>query len=121
MSTNIYGERKVEKIYDIPRNDSRITVSYIVVNNESLGGGGFGEVYLVQKEVFGEQQENQPYFAMKRVKKEGIINNKDTLRRILTEIKIHRSLNNPYICKFEHSFEDKNYIYILMEYCEKKS
>ena len=117
---NISGEKK-EKIYDVAKNDSRMTVSYIVVNNDSLGGGGFGEVFLVQKENTGEQSENQTYYAMKRIKKDGIINDKDKLHRVLTEIKIHRSLNNPYICKYEHSFEDKNSIYILMEYCEKKS
>ena len=118
--SNFYGDRK-ERIYDYAKNDSRMTVSYIVVNNDSLGGGGFGEVFLVQKENLGEQPENQPLYAMKRIKKDGIINDKDRLHRVLTEIKIHRSLNNPYICKYEHSFEDKNSIYILMEYCEKKS
>ena len=117
---NIPGERK-ERIYDVAKNDSRMTVSYIVVSNDSLGGGGFGEVFLVQKENTGEQPENQPLYAMKRIKKDGIINDKDKLHRVLTEIKIHRSLNNQYICKYEHSFEDKNSIYILMEYCEKKS
>ena len=116
-----FNSDKKERIYDVAKNDSRITISYIVVNNDSLGGGGFGEVFLVQKENSGEQPENQPLYAMKRIKKDGIINDKDKLHRVLTEIKIHRSLNNPYICKYEHSFEDKNSIYILMEYCEKKS
>ena len=118
--SNFYGDRK-ERIYDYAKNDSRMTVSYVVVNNDSLGGGGFGEVFLVQKESLGDQPENQTLYAMKRIKKDGIINDKDKLHRVLTEIKIHRSLNNPYICKYEHSFEDKNSIYILMEYCEKKS
>ena len=121
MSSNFIQERKVERIYDYPKNDSRMPISYIVVNNDSLGGGGFGEVFLVKKENIGEQPEDQTLFAMKRIKKDGIINDKDKLHRVLTEIKIHRSLNNQYICKYEHSFEDKNSIYILMEYCEKKS
>ena len=111
-----------ERIKDVSKNDSRITVTYIVQSNESLGGGGFGEVFLVKKEIVGETDENkQPLYAMKRIKKDGVVNDKDKLHRVLTEIKIHRSLNSPYICKYEHSFEDKNSIYILMEYCEKKS
>ena len=114
MSSNFIQERKVERIYDYPKNDSRMPISYIVVNNDSLGGGGFGEVFLVKKENIGEQPEDQTLFAMKRIKKDGIINDKDKLHRVLTEIKIHRSLNNQYICKYEHSFEDKNSIYILM-------
>ena len=121
--TNLINENDgKERIKDVSKNDSRMTVSYIVKNSESLGGGGFGEVFLVQKESTGDQpSENQPLFAMKRIKKDGVINDKDKLHRVLTEIKIHRALNNPYICKYEHSFEDKNSIYILMEYCEKKS
>ena len=117
---NNSGEGR-EKIYDVAKNDSRMTITYKVVNNDSLGGGGFGEVFLVQRETSEEQKEGQQKFAMKRIRKDSIVNDKDKLHRVLTEIKIHRSLNSPYICKYEHSFEDKNSIYILMEYCEKKS
>ena len=114
-------EAKVEKIYDYPLNDSRIPVAYIIVNNESLGGGGFGEVFKVQREpAQGEPPDNQ-FYALKKIKKEGIINEKDKHYRVLSEIKIHRTLKNKYICKYEHSFEDDQAIYILLEYCERKS
>ena len=56
--SNLYTEKK-ERIYDCPKNDSRMTVSYIVVSNDSLGGGGFGDVFLVQKE-------NDKYFWRKK-------------------------------------------------------
>ena len=110
-------------IYDCSNNDSRIPVSYIIVNNESLGGGGFGEVYKVQRVINGEKEkekENQ-IFALKKIKKEGIVNDKDKHYRVLSEIKIHRTLKNKYICKYEHSFEDNQAIYIIMEFCERKS
>ena len=110
-------------IYDCSNNDSRIPVSYVIVNNESLGGGGFGEVYKVQREINGEKEkekENQ-FFALKKIKKEGIVNDKDKHYRVLSEIKIHRTLKNKYICKYEHSFEDNQAIYIIMEFCERKS
>ena len=113
-------EGKLDRIYDYSTNDSRIPISYIIVNNESLGGGGFGEVFKVQRETQGEPPENQ-FFALKRIKKEGIINDKDKHYRVLSEIKIHRTLNNKYICKYEHSFEDEKAIYIIMEFCERKS
>ncbi len=120
MEHNFRDERN--KIYDVAKNDSRMTVTYKVINNESLGIGGFGEVFLVQREKENsDPQEPQELFAMKRIRKDTLINDKDRLNRVLTEIKIHRSLNSPYICNFEHSFEDKNSIYILMQYCEKKS
>ena len=114
-------EVKIEKIYDYPKNDSRIPVAYVIVNNESLGGGGFGEVFKVRREEEGEPPNNNQFFALKKIKKEGIINDKDKHYRVLSEIKIHRMLKNKYICKYEHSFEDEQNIYILLEYCERKS
>ena len=113
-------EPKVDKIYDYPINDSRIPIAYNIVNSESIGGGGFGEVFKVQREIPGEPPEEQ-FFALKRIKKEGIMNEKDKHYRILSEIKIQRTLKNKYICKYEHSFEDDQAIYIVMEYCERKS
>ena len=112
--------KEPEKIYDYSSNDSRVPVTYVIVNNEILGGGGFGEVFKVKREINGESPDNQ-FFAMKRIKKEGLINEKDKHYRILSEIKIQRTLKNKYICKYEHSFEDQQNIYIIMEFCERKS
>ena len=109
-----------DEIVDSPKNDSRIPVRYVIIESKSLGDGAFGEVYLVEKKSENAEDKGNP-LAMKRIKKDDVINDKDKLHRILTEIKIHRSLNNQYICKFEHSFEDKYYIYILMEYCKNGS
>ena len=109
-----------DEIVDSPKNDSRIPVKYVIIESKSLGDGAFGEVYLVEKKTENTEDKGNP-LALKRIKKDDIINDKDKLHRILTEIKIHRSLNSPYICKFEHSFEDKYYIYILMEYCKNGS
>ena len=52
-------EGKSDKIYDYPLNDSRIPICYHIVDNESLGGGGFGEVFKVQRETAGEDKENK--------------------------------------------------------------
>ena len=37
--------------------------------------------------------------------------------QLLLEIKIHRNLNHQNIVKFDSVFEDKNYVYIIMELC----
>ena len=40
---------------------------------------------------------------------------------MITEIKIHKSLNNQNIVKFEHVFEDHENVYILLEICTNQT
>jgi len=47
---------------------------------------------------------------------------KDRARqKILTEIRIHRSVDNAHVVKFKRCFEDKDNVYILMELCSDKT
>lgn len=36
------------------------------------------------------------------------------------EISIHRSIRHKHIVEFHHYFEDKDYIYIVLELCSKR-
>lgn len=42
-------------------------------------------------------------------------------QKLLSEIKIHRSLNHPNIVQFEHVFEDTENVYILLEMCTNQT
>lgn len=42
-------------------------------------------------------------------------------QKMLQEIDIHRSINHEHIVRFYSYFEDKNFIYIILELCTKKS
>ena len=39
----------------------------------------------------------------------------------MSEIKIHRSINNVNVCHFKHFFEDSENVYILLELCQNQS
>ena len=120
MINNQDGNEKdtIETIRDSPKNKSRVTVEYqFNAENDLLGSGGYGEVYKVKKKR-GTLVQNDPYYALKIFSKINLYKENDKGSRILTEIKIHRSLSHEHICKYEHSFEDKKNVYILMEYCE---
>lgn len=42
------------------------------------------------------------------------------LKKLISEIKIHKSLQHPGIVKFEHVFEDQENVYILLEICNNE-
>ena len=108
----------IETIRDSPKNKSRVTVEYqFNVETDLLGSGGYGEVYRVKKKRSLINQKD-PYYALKIFNKINLYKENDKGSRILTEIKLHRSLNHEHICKYEHSFEDKRNVYILIVYCE---
>jgi serine/threonine protein kinase len=43
-----------------------------------------------------------------------------TRQKLLSEIKIHNSLNHSNIVKFIHCFEDKTNVYLILELCKNK-
>ena len=119
MINNQEGHEKdhMETIRDSPKNKSRVTIEYLFdTDKDLLGTGGYGEVYKVKKKRLNMTQ-NDPEYALKIFNKVNFYKDNDKGSRILTEIKIHRSLNHEHIVKYEHSFEDKKNVYILMEYC----
>lgn len=42
-------------------------------------------------------------------------------QKLMTELMIHRQLKHPSICHFQHFFEDKDNIYMLLELCPYES
>ena len=75
-----------------------------------LGKGGFARCY----ELFDE--ETHQSFAGKIIKKSSLLKSR-TKQKLISEIKIHKSLNHENIVKFEHYFEDTENVYIIMELC----
>ena len=81
-----------------------------------LGKGGFAVVFSMQDPSTGYCRPP----AAKVVAKSTL--EKDRARqKILTEIRIHRSVDNAHVVKFKKCFEDTNNVYILMELCSDKT
>jgi cell cycle serine/threonine-protein kinase CDC5/MSD2 len=78
-----------------------------------LGEGGFARCFQVK-------DDSGQIFAAKTVAKESLKSGK-TKAKLLTEIKIHKSLSHANIVRFIDCFEDDLNVYILLEMCENQS
>lgn len=79
-----------------------------------LGKGGFAKCY-----EFTALEKNRT-LAAKIIPKASLKKTRHR-QKLLSEIRIHRSLNHQHIVKFEHVFEDNENVYILLEMCTNQT
>ena len=79
-----------------------------------LGKGGFARCYELTN------QESRKLLAAKIVPKASLTKSR-AKQKLMSEIKIHRSLHHQYIVGFEHFFEDPENVYILLELCTNQT
>ncbi|CEP02054.1 unnamed protein product (mitochondrion) [Plasmodiophora brassicae] len=79
-----------------------------------LGKGGFAMCYEMTS------MDSFKTFAGKVVPKVSL-SNSNAKTKLITEIRIHRSLDHPGIVKFHHFFEDPDNVYILLERCKHQT
>jgi polo-like kinase 1 len=79
-----------------------------------LGKGGFAKVYeflcIETKQVTAGKIMEKSALSKARAR-----------QKLMSEIKIHRSLHHTNIVRFEHFFEDENNVYIMLELCTNQS
>lgn len=76
--------------------------------DKQLGEGGFGTVKR------GKDQRTGAVSAVKTIKKDAV----PEVARLHEEIEIMRLLDHPNILRFRESFEDRKYLYLVLELCE---
>lgn len=78
-----------------------------------LGEGGFARCFQIK-------DDSGSVYAAKTIAKASIKNEK-TKTKLLSEIKIHKSMSHPNIVQFIDCFEDDVNVYILLEICPNQS
>ena len=76
--------------------------------------GGFASCYLV------ENIETKRQFAAKIISKTTLMKPK-TKQKLLSEIRIHKSVTHKHIVQFYHVFENEYNVYILLEVCSNSN
>ncbi|KAM0750227.1 kinase-like protein [Meredithblackwellia eburnea MCA 4105] len=74
-----------------------------------IGKGAFGEVRLVEK------VDTRKIYAMKSLKKAEMFK-KDQLAHVRAERDVLAESNSPWVVQLYYSFQDANYLYLLMEF-----
>jgi polo-like kinase 1 len=105
VETPIYIEERVGKNSDIVRKYER---------GKFLGKGGFAKCYEIKCVESGKT------FAAKLFEKKQLVQDRSR-RKLINEIKIHKRLHHANIVNFEHFFEDKDNVYILLELCSNQT
>ena len=79
-----------------------------------LGRGGFARCYEFIC------QDNNKVFAAKVISKQNLSTPRQK-QKLITEIKIHKSVHHDQVVAFEHNFEDNENVYILLEVCQNQT
>ena len=79
---------------------------------QEIGRGGYSKVYLVANKKTGKKYALKAAFRYKK--------GKDRSERAYTEIAVLRALNHPNVIKLKGWFEDKDTIYLVLEYIPNK-
>ena len=78
---------------------------------DELGNGSFGTVYKVLK-----KSDPDKYFAMKCLSK-GSLHKRKQLKYAISEIKIMKRLEHPFILTLHYAFQTPTEIYLILDYC----
>ena len=84
------------------------------IKGRLLGKGGFAKCY-----EFINQETNHSS-ATKIIPKKSLVKSR-AKQKLISEIKIHKSLHHPNIVAFEHYFEDSENVYLLIEICHNQT
>ena len=84
------------------------------IKGKLLGRGGFAYCYEYKC------VDNNKIFAIKVINKENIKLPRQR-QKLMSEIKIHKSLHHSQVVAFEHNFEDDKNVYILLEICRHQT
>lgn len=84
---------------------------------KKLGKGTYGDVYMVSKEAdINEKKEKKNLYVIKQIPLFGLTPTE--IKDVRSEADILSQIKSNYVVKYFDSFEENNYLNIVMEYCD---
>ena len=116
--TNISENNKIEMKRQIFHNElnkfRKSRKKFTIYDYESIsiiGRGAFGEVHVCKEKSTGK------IVAIKKIKKD-VLEMKNQILHIRNEQLLMKKLNSPWIVDLIASFQEGNFLYLIMEYCQ---
>ena len=100
-----------ENIYQNPNQPREKIRDFIIL--KEIGQGSFGSVFLVEKET------NKKKYALKVINKDFLSRTERTEEALIERLILSRC-NHPSIVRLSLSFQSKNKLFFVMEYCPNK-
>jgi hypothetical protein len=98
---------KIESGSDVAA-DTKVNLSNFNIHS-IIGKGSFGQVFLVEK------KDSNMFYAMKVLPKQRVF--KDNLKRYaITERNVLSTINHPFIVKLHFAFQNKENLFLIMDY-----
>ncbi|KAL8293391.1 hypothetical protein RQP46_000092 [Phenoliferia psychrophenolica] len=109
-------DRKARQLAQLGRTES----SFLRLRRTRLGLDDFRTVKVIGKGAFGEVRlvekvDTHKIYAMKSLKKAEMFK-KDQLAHVRAERDVLAESNSPWVVQLYYSFQDSNYLYLLMEF-----
>ena len=95
--------------------DVTVSPSRKFLRRDQIGKGAFATVFAVKEVRKGLS------FAVKAINKNLGVNSKKRMRQVKREIKIHRELSHVNVIQFKKTFDDSNFVYLLLELAPNNS
>jgi len=111
---NLVSSSPEEKTTIIEERNSKGECLHKYIKGRFLGKGGFAKCYEFTS------CETKKIYAAKVIVKSSL-NKSRAKQKLMSEIKIHKSLKHSNVVNFEHVFEDNENVYILLEICTNET
>ena len=75
-----------------------------------MGRGAFGKVYL------GELEDSDEKFAIKNIRKDRLVERRESIKSVLIEFQILFQANHPFLCSMYYFFLSEERFYFVMPF-----
>lgn len=88
------------------------TESILILTKWHRSVGGFGKVHAIRKRA---DPHKDSWFALKTLTKASILESRNGIDSVMTELHALVNLQHPFICNIHYAFQDRHCLYLILD------